>query len=1165
METPVSASPELKPSWLDQKLFRSPVIDLEKLLFAIILIFAIFTRLYMLEPRVMSHDETSHTYFSWLFYKGDGYAHDPVTHGPFQFHIVALSYFLFGDSDTTARIPAALFSIATVAFMWYYRRYLGRAGALIAALLLTISPYMLYYGRYVRNEAFVAFFGVVMLWAILRYLDTGKYKYLYVLTTVVVLHFCTKETSFIYAAQVWLFLAGYLVYRLVRRDWELPDQKTPFIFAFGFGILFVLSGVLLRYLGTKTITPGLEDYKYPFFASIPAWVSFVAIAIGVIGLAAAIFLIFNGLGLKRIRQERSFDLLMLMVTLVLPQLSAFAINALGWTIPVNAAEVRALTLPDMLHMALVVVPIIIISILLGLWWNWRQWLINAGIWYAIYIVLYTSMFTNGAGFFTGLVGSLGYWLEQQGVNRGDQPQYYYALIQIPIYEFLPALGSVLGIFLALLGRKTVPDPLFIEEDADQDVSVSAPAASQDVTVNTPAASQDETSAANLETIPPEVNTTAELKPLKNEAPVTGLLIFWVITSLFAYTVAGEKMPWLTVHITLAMILLTGWALGYLIDSTDWATFKQKKGWLVFGLLLVFIPALISSIRIALGANPPFAGKSLEQLTATSGFVISIIATLASLAGLIMLMRDWPGKLIRRSFAFAFFGLLAFLTARAAFMASYVNYDLAKEYLVYAHCAPGDKIALEQITDISKRLTGGLDLTVAYDDKTTYPFWWYLRNFPNQRYYGNAPTRDLRDVSLILVGQENFGKIEPVVGQAYDKFEYNRIWWPNMDYFNLTWERVWNAITDPQMREALFNIWVYRDYTLYGQLTGEDTSLQNWSPSEKFRLYIRKDVVSQLWDYGSTTTSTTPIQADPYEGKELAVSADQLIGSAGSQPGQFTTPRDVALATDGTLYVADTFNHRIQHLNPDGSVIKVWGSFADVSKGEAPGGTFYEPWGIAVGPDGSVYVADTWNHRIQKFNADGEFELMWGYFGTADTPFAIWGPRDITIDDKGQVYITDTGNKRIVIYDQNGNYVAQFGSVGLGLGQFDEPVGVAVDKDGVVYVTDTWNQRIQVFAPDSSGNYIATNSWDVVAWYGQSLDNKPYLAVDDQGNLYTTDPEGYRVLHFTTSGAFVNYFGNYGSGVNQFNLPTGIVTDGKGGVWIADAGNNRIMHFTLPTQ
>src|SRR4030065_2546348 len=199
MDNNQSSSNEIKKSWLDHPIFSSPVFSLEKLIFAIIIILAIFTRLYLLEPRVMSHDETSHTYFSWLFYKGNGYAHDPVTHGPFQFHLVALSYFLFGDSDTTARVPAVLFSIATVAFMRNYRRYCGRQGALVAALLLTISPFMLYYGRYVRNEAFVAFFGVVMLWSMLRYFDSGRPKYLYIFTAVTVLHFCTKETSFIYA------------------------------------------------------------------------------------------------------------------------------------------------------------------------------------------------------------------------------------------------------------------------------------------------------------------------------------------------------------------------------------------------------------------------------------------------------------------------------------------------------------------------------------------------------------------------------------------------------------------------------------------------------------------------------------------------------------------------------------------------------------------------------------------------------------------------------------------------------------------------------------------------------------------------------------------------------------------------------------------------------
>ncbi len=1154
MENPANSASQPKGSWLDLRVFNFPHVNLEILIFVVILIIAIFTRFYMLENRVMSHDETSHTYFSWLYFKGQGYAHDPVTHGPLQFHLVALSYFLFGDTDTTARIPAALFSIATVAFMWAYRRYLGRTGALIAALLLTISPFMLYYGRYVRNEAFVAFWGVVMLWSMLRYFDTGKHKFLYIFTAVVVLHFCTKETAFIYTAQALLFLAGYLVYRLVKHDWKHQGDRSSFIYIIILSLLLMALGLVVKYLGSQS--SAAEQPLYPTFAVIPSFVPILLILIGLIGIIVAIILAITRFGLERIRQERSFDLLMLLGTLVLPQLSAFGITLFGWTVPVNASEVHALTITDLLHMAIIIVPIFIISILLGLWWNKRQWLINAGIWYVIYIVFYTSMFTNvEAGFFTGLVGSLGYWLAQQGVNRGDQPFYYYALIQIPMYEYLPAIGSVIGILLSILGRKTVPDPTFSAENPTEPAESLG---SEDLPADNDVGQLSESSAGRL----PESQLIDQ--PRVFHSPVVGLLIFWSISALIAYSIAGEKMPWLTVHITLPMILLSGWALGYLADTTDWAAFRSKHGWIGVGLLFVFVPALLAVFRIGLGSNPPFAGKTLEQLAATSGFIIAMLVTLATAVGLVVLTREWQGKLLRRGLGFTFIGVLAFLTAKSAFTASFINYDTALEYLVYAHCAPGDKIALQQITDLSRRLTGSLDLTVAYDDKTTYPFWWYLRNFPNQRYYGSNPTKDLRDVDVILVGQDNFGKIEPVVGQAYNMFEYIRIWWPNMDYFNLTWSRLWYAISSPQMREAILQVWLNHDYTLYGQLVNEDMSLQNWNPSEKFRLYIRKDVVAQLWDYGSTA-STTPIQADPYEGKQITINADQVIGTAGSQPGQFQQPRDLALAPDGTIYVADTFNNRIQHLAADGSVIQVWGSFADISKGAAPGGTFFEPWGIAVGADGSVYVADTWNHRIQKFTADGKFVNMWGFFGQAETPFAIWGPRDIAIDSKGHIFITDTGNKRIVIYDADGNYVAQFGSTGLQPGQFDEPVGIAIDQNGAVYIADTWNQRIQVMVAGADGNYLPLNNWEVYAWYGQSLDNKPFIAVDNNGNLYTTDPEGQRVLHFTSAGAFVNYFGDLGTGTNGFNLPTGIVSDGKGGVWVADGGNNRIMHFSLPAK
>ena len=136
----------------------------------------------------------------------------------------------------------------------------------------------------------------------------------------------------------------------------------------------------------------------------------------------------------------------------------------------------------------------------------------------------------------------------------------------------------------------------------------------------------------------------------------------------------------------------------------------------------------------------------------------------------------------------------------------------------------------------------------------------------------------------------------------------------------------------------------------------------------------------------------------------------------AEPGQLQRPRGLRVAPDGSIYVADSGNHRIQHFSADGTVLQAWGTFADLSKGAAPGGTFNEPWDVAVAPDGSVYVADTWNHRVQKFTADGKFVKMWGYFGQGEKPDAFWGPRGLAVDAQGRVYVMDTGNKRIVVFD-----------------------------------------------------------------------------------------------------------------------------------------------------
>jgi sugar lactone lactonase YvrE len=290
--------------------------------------------------------------------------------------------------------------------------------------------------------------------------------------------------------------------------------------------------------------------------------------------------------------------------------------------------------------------------------------------------------------------------------------------------------------------------------------------------------------------------------------------------------------------------------------------------------------------------------------------------------------------------------------------------------------------------------------------------------------------------------------------------------------------------------------------------------------------------------------------------------DVLVGETGD-PVQLVEPRGVAVAPDGTVYIADSRSNRIVHISENGDFLNAWGTFGESTvDAAAPAGSFREPWGVAVGPDGSVYVADTWNHRIQKFTSQGEFVTMWGYFGQAERPDAFWGPRDIAVDQAGRVYVTDTGNKRVVVFDADGNFITQFGSTGFDLGQFDEPVGVAVDLNGNVYVADTWNQRIQVLAPNQDGlTYLPLMQWPVVGWHGQSLVNKPYIAVDTGGNVFVTDPEGYRMLMFDAQGTFVRGWDEYTGDEGNLGLFIGVDIDAQGRVWLVDGANNRVFRFT----
>jgi uncharacterized protein (TIGR03663 family) len=1213
-----------KSPWLQKPIHPAlPAITNEIVIFAGIIILAFVTRFYNLGARVMSHDESLHTYFSWLLYRGQGYQHTPMMHGPWQFHLIALSYFLFGPSDFTARIPAALFSIATISMCWYWRRYLGKTGGLVAGLLMLISPFMLFYGRYVREDSYAVFSGVLMLYAVLRYVEKGERRYLYLVSGALLIHFLDKETSFIYAAQLLLFLGVYFIARITRQPWEGKyNTYRAFIIALALVALFVSVGVGLSLVNHQTQTLSSAQTAAPANptgATSPTNAlnqskspAFIFYGLAGISLLAAVVIMLTGYGWANLLKERSFDLMVLIGSFVLPMLIPFPIKLLekqlNVAIPTDAASVNALDPRSILIISIFVVVFFVIAITIGMLWNREYWKYAAFFWGG-FTIFYTTIFTNAPGFFTGLIGSLGYWLVQQGVERGSQPLYYYLLVQIPMYEFLPAIGTIAAIILGI--RKL--------------------------------SKQNQTSAeADTESL---AETEAQVTPKDPMFGIFfGLMSWWSIATIIALTIAGERMPWLTFHMAWPMILMTGWVVGQLIEAVmpRLTEYNLQRTLLSMLVLIVFALAAFNMIRSMDGATPPFQGTGLAQLQATSAFLLPLITTilsgvlmaylmkddlaslgfvalfiltlitfgasiidgatlamhsatvgldpaslspdrtkfflaaialLASIIGLIVIARLPRTSAFVGLFTLTIFGLLTLQTVRTSFRASYINYNNATEYLVYAHGAGDIKVVMSQVEEISRRTAGGLNAIVAYDASApdtgvSWPMVWYLRNFTAQRSF-DQPTRSLREAVAVIVDQKNFDKIEAALGGGFYRFDYIRMWWPNQDYFNLDKTRVLNAIADPNLREGIFDIWFNRDYTKYAQTIGSSSmTLTTWQPADQMRLYVRKDVASKIWDYG-VGPSEAPTTTDPYEAGTVSLAADQIFSSDRYSPPGLNAPRSIAVGLNDDLYVADSRNHRILHIASDGSLLNQWGSFADILAGEAPIGTFNEPWGVAVGPDGSVYVTDTWNHRVQKFTKDGRPIKSWGQYGqpsleNAASSSFLWGPRGIAVDAQGRVFVADTGNKRIVIFDKDGNYITEFGTGGFDPGQFDEPVGIAIAPSGTVYVTDTWNQRIQAFIPNATGDfYVPTIQWDVNGWFGQSLDNKPFIAVGANEHVFVTDPEGYRVIEFTSSGEFVRAWGAFGSGPEEIGLAAGIAIDKLGFIWVTDAGNNRILRYRLP--
>ena len=244
-----------------------------------------------------------------------------------------------------------------------------------------------------------------------------------------------------------------------------------------------------------------------------------------------------------------------------------------------------------------------------------------------------------------------------------------------------------------------------------------------------------------------------------------------------------------------------------------------------------------------------------------------------------------------------------------------------------------------------------------------------------------------------------------------------------------------------------------------------------------------------------------------------------FGSNGTGTGQFDRPNGIALDSTGNIFVVENYNHRVQKFNSSGVYQSKIGAL--ITSSSSANGSFNTPSDVAMFPsNGNVYVVDTGNNRIQKFNSSLTWVWSVGSTGSGNSQFNT--PRRLAIDASENIYVTDAVNHCVKKFDSSGSFLLKFGTNGTGTGQFTTPYGIAVDSAFNVFVTDN-NSRVQKFGSD--GTYITS----------YSIFNSRAISLDSTGNMYITSTN-QSIYKYSSSGTLLLTLASQG------NIPTGISVD-----------------------
>lgn len=612
---------------------------------------------------------------------------------------------------------------------------------------------------------------------------------------------------------------------------------------------------------------------------------------------------------------------------------------------------------------------------------------------------------------------------------------------------------------------------------------------------------------------------------------------WFVASLVLFSFSSGRSPQQAALVVLPLLLWAGVGAAGLIQAVDWKQLSFGRAVLlvltIFGLLLSIIALIAAFGRIGGGSNSRQA--TVEVL------MIAVIAV-APLAYLTFIQLPWSStdedggtrKRIRLpllALATAVILLLALYTMRSTVMLNYYRADGSLELLAQRTSTPAVTAFADRMTNVSRDLAvsgaspqdpeGGHSITIDLEQQVKSPFRWYFRDFPF--------------VTIVPDGEAGQTGADLIVVQDQASLDQASYTPQTIPYRN----RVPPKYITPSIGNVLKSIFIP----------------SHWEDGVRYLLY-REGVKAPepetvVAGYGPEIANQLQPSSGPYSLSDRP--------GPGAGRGQLDDPRGIAAdITTGYTYVVDMGNDRVESFSADGSYAGSWGG-ADsrVSFGTTPDGL--GPTGIAVGYEGLIYVADTWNHRVVVLNSSGDAVREFGTFGdTADAPDSIaqegffFGPRAIAVTGD-EIYVVDTGNERVQVFSPDGTYLRSWGGKGNGPTQFNEPVGIVIGPDGRVYVADSGNARISVFQRDGT----PVTQWPVAAWEGQAY-FEPYLAIDSNGLLYATSSATSSVEVYDLDGNYITQLTSAGG--EAFQRPYGITQGANGQMMVTDAGLNAVLQF-----